>query len=265
LGHRFKGNDAETLVRRRRDEQRRARHQTKLLLRAYKAAKLDVFVIGYGNVGDTGNDQAQIPRMRFLIRDEVFKQLLTAFVRIDATAVEQIRRRRPLGFAWLGIDRHRHDSSRQLAPELTADTLLRRCEPHEFARTAGGVFVNGQIRRQFVVQRRHKQRVTRGKLLDAEVGCWVKVSDEKDRAIIAPVVSDEVQQRLGVRALMTNELFLQSGGPTQLGQRVVGFAVCERTECFDQAAVQSGPVNTAADRDGKTIDVDAVSEFGARG
>jgi len=161
-----------------------------------------------GHVVLAGDDQTEIAGVSLLKRYEVFKKLATAFVRVNAATVKQVRRRRPLWLAHVRLDRHRNDSSRQVAPELLAHALFRRRQPYDVASTARRVFVRRKIRGQFVVQCRCEQCASSGNLLETEVRCRVQVGDENERAVVAPVLVEIAQQRLRVRALMTNEVFL---------------------------------------------------------
>src|ERR1043165_2187962 len=99
-------------MRRRYDKQRRARHQSKLLLGTHEASEFNVFMLRDGHVVDTRNDQAQLAGMRLLETQKVLEKFATAFVRIDATRVEEIRRIHPLRLAKLSFDCHSYNSSR---------------------------------------------------------------------------------------------------------------------------------------------------------
>src|ERR1044072_4418063 len=98
-------------------------------------------MLEHGHVVYTGDDQATLARVLLLNRHEVFKKLAATFIRIDATTVEQIRRAYRLGLSKLCVDRHRNDSSRQIAPELLAYSLFRCRQPDQFTRTPRRVFV----------------------------------------------------------------------------------------------------------------------------
>src|SRR5215217_3712327 len=146
--------------------------------------------------------------MCLLESQEVVKQLNTTLVRIDTTGVEQVRHRRPLRLANLRLDRHRYNSSWQVAPELLAHALFSRRQPDKLARTSRRVSVGGKIRGQLIVQGWRKESAARGNLLQPEVRRRVEISDENDCAVVSPALIDVAQQRFGVWALMTDEVFL---------------------------------------------------------
>src|SRR5512132_3528920 len=102
-------------------------------------------MLGHRHVVNTRDDQTKLAWMVLLERDEVLKQLTAAFIRIDAARVEKIRRGHRLRLAKFCINRHRNDSSRQVAPEFLSDTLFGSSQPDKRARPSRGVFVCRKI------------------------------------------------------------------------------------------------------------------------
>src|SRR6185369_15755921 len=117
-----------------------------------------------------------------------------------------------------------------------------------------------KIRGQLVVQCWCEERMSRWKLLQAEVCCRVEIRDENDRAIVAPVLVDVTQQRLGIRSLVADEVFLQRHSPVKL-RHFLSSRRRDWTKLFQQATVQPGPVNTASDSHWKPDDPHFVFGF----
>src|SRR6185503_16345537 len=151
-----------------------------------------------GNVVLAGDDQTEIAGMSLLERYEVFKKLATSFVRVNAAAVKQVRRSRPLRLAQVRFDRHRNNPSGQVAPELPAHTQFCRRQPNKLASTTRRVFVRRQISRELVVQCGREKRTTGGNLLQAEVRRRIEIGDEDHGAIVTPVFIEITQQRFRV-------------------------------------------------------------------
>src|SRR6185369_15232749 len=99
-------------------------------------------------------------------------------------------------------------------------------------------------------------------LLQAEVSCRVEIGDENDRAVVAPVFVKVAQQRLRIRALVTNEVFLQRYSPVKL-RHFLSARGRDWAKLFQQATVQPGPVNTASDSHWKPHDPHPVFGFGS--